>query len=65
MLDLFRDLFGEYTPILSLVSGDPTDGTAVYTSSCDWSYIFNCIAFIVVVYCLFRLIGILLQGSCR
>lgn len=63
MLDLFRTLFGTYSPIQSLVSGDPVEGTAVYSYSCDWSYIFNCIVFAIVLYCFFRLVGILLGGS--
>lgn len=63
MLDLFRDLFGDYVPVQSVVSGSAIDGSAVYQYSCDWSYIFNCICFIIVLYSFFRLVGILLGGS--
>lgn len=65
MLDTFRYLFGTYTPIQSLVSGDPANGDAVYSYSVDWSYVFNCIILCIVVYSIMRLIGILLGGSRR
>lgn len=63
MLDIFRNLFGSYTPIQSLVSGDPSAGDAVYTYSMDWSAIFNYIIVCIAIYSIFRLIGILLGGS--
>lgn len=63
MLDLFRNLFGDYVPVQSVVSGSAIDGTATYVYSCDWSYIFNCLLFMLVLYCFFRLVGILLGGS--
>lgn len=65
MLDTFRLIFGDYTPVQSLVSGDPLNGDAVYFYSIDWSYIFALIIVCIIIYSFFRLVGILLGGSNR
>lgn len=65
MLDYFISLFGVYEPIQSLVSGSELDGTAVYSYSCNWAYIFNCVFVAIVLWSIMRLIGLLLGGSRR
>lgn len=61
LFELFKSLFGEYSPIQSLVSGTVEDGTAVYEYSVDFGYIVHGIIIIVTFYSIMRLIGILLE----
>lgn len=65
MLDLFRQLFGTYTPIQNLVSGSELDGTAVYSYSIDWAYVFNLIFVAIVLWSIMRLLGLVLGGGRR
>lgn len=62
--DVIINLIGEYEPITidydyvnSL--GDTVHAVAIEK---DWAWIWSCIVFIVVVYCVFRVIGAILKG---
>lgn len=61
ILDVFRSLFGTYTPIQSIVSGSVENGDVVYAYSIDWTYIFHAVFVLIVLYSITRLIGILLD----
>lgn len=58
--DLFRALFGVYTP----VSYSLADGSSIIpagASGVDFEYVLSVCLFALVVYCLFRLLGLLFQ----
>lgn len=61
ILEVFRSLFGTYTPIQSIVSGSVENGDIVYAYSIDWTYIFHAVFVLIVLYSITRLIGILLD----
>lgn len=61
ILEVFRSLFGTYTPIQSIVSGSVENGDVVYAYSIDWTYIFHAVFVLIVLYSITRLIGILLD----
>jgi uncharacterized phage infection (PIP) family protein YhgE len=54
----FAQLLGTYTPVTYEV-----DGISVIASGfagVDWPYIIRAVAFLLVFYCIFRLLGVLL-----
>lgn len=61
ILEVFRSLFGTYSPIQSIVSGSVENGDIVYAYSIDWTYIFHAVFVLIVLYSITRLIGILLD----
>lgn len=61
ILEVFRSLFGTYSPIQSIVSGSVENGDVVYAYSIDWTYIFHAVFVLIVLYSITRLIGIILD----
>lgn len=66
--DLFKSIFGVYTPITNVsetvtqtiidVSGNETITTTTqYITSVDWSYIGAIVVFCILFYCVLRIIG--------
>lgn len=56
--DLFRALFGVYTPV-SFTLADGTSVIPAGASGIDFEYVLSVALFALVVYCLFRLLGLL------
>lgn len=56
----WETLFGVYTPIEVI---DQTTGAI--TVMTDWSYVMRCAFFLLVVFCLFRLLGGVLKHDRR
>ena len=57
-VDAWESLFGTYAPIevVDQVSG------SIYTTT-DWGYVLRCAFFIIVTYCLLKMIGGVLSGK--
>lgn len=59
LTQFFRIMLGDYTPITYVV-----DGASVVASGAagvDWTYLVRAGAFLLVLYSVFRLIGVLLK----
>jgi len=67
MKELIISIFGEYEPItyqLTTVGGSADDLYEVTNdvipnglAGCDWTYILGVVAFLIVLYCILRIIG--------
>lgn len=58
--DLFRALFGVYSPV-SYTLADGTSVVPAGAAGVDFEYVLSVCIFALVVYCLFRLLGMLFQ----
>lgn len=63
MKDLIISIFGDYVPVTYehiYIVGDDTIIENVIPAGlagCDWTYILGVVAFLVVLYCILRIIG--------
>ena len=67
MKDLIISIFGEYEPItyqLTSLAGSADDVYEVTNdvipngfAGCDWTFILGVVAFLIVLYCILRIIG--------
>lgn len=68
--DLIISIFGVYDPVTYEVPHYAADGTLLYTDSIigngfsgvDWPYILGVLAFLVVLYCVLRIIGSVIKS---
>lgn len=59
LTEFFEILLGQYVPITYTVDG--VDVVAAGAAGVDWSYIVRAAAFLLVLYSLFRLIGLIFR----
>lgn len=62
MKDFLESILGEYVPVTyeAIVDGTTYDIVASGVSGVDWLYVLSGIAFLMLIYCTFRVLGGLL-----
>lgn len=73
MKDIILDLFGAYTPVMTeqavIVTG--ADGTSAVEyidvvasgfAGVDWPWVIGAVAFLLCLYCFFRILGMIFKG---
>jgi len=73
MKDIIIDLFGSYTPVMTqqaVAVIDPELGTYIEyvdvvasgVAGVDWPWVIGAIAFLLCLYCFFRILGMIFKG---
>lgn len=61
---IIEDLIGTYSPIISEQTYIDSAGETihVFVSSPDWSWIGSCLIFALVIYSMFKVLGLMFRG---
>ena len=64
MKDILLAIFGAYTPLTAptlTATGEIVDAVIPGLAGVDWPYLAGVVLFAIVLYCFFRLVGVLLK----
>ena len=64
MKEIMKSIFGVYTPVtVQQVAADGTTYEQALTgmAGVDWPYVGGVLLFAIIVYCLFRILGVILK----